>query len=111
MVRYTAKLPIIGLAGGLYSVPFTKPCGKTFQEEANERWPHSASVVGGGIGGGGMCGEGMGGGLEQGVLGYKPVYKTATVSMPGGVSTSQTVLVGYEPVYGMTPAEDSITVR
>ncbi|MCA7024233.1 hypothetical protein K9F17_09955 [Stenotrophomonas acidaminiphila] len=107
VVRYTAKIPIIGIKGGLYSIPFTKPCGKTFQEEANERWPLSASVAG--VGGGGMCGGGMGGGLEQGVVGYKPVYRTATVSVRGGESSSQIVLVGYEPVYGLMPAQDSIT--
>lgn len=109
VVRYTAKIPIIGIINGLYSIPFTKPCGKTFQEEANERWPISASIAG--TGAGDICGGSTGGGgLEQGVVGYKPVYKTATVSMPGGVSSSQTVLVGYEPVYGMMPAEDFVTV-
>lgn len=106
-VHYTAKLPF-GLQGGVNVIPFEKECGKTFQEQANENWPMSASVVGNVGGGGGMCGDG--GGMESVVIGYKPIYKTATVSVPGsgGGTTSQQVLVGYEPIYGMMPAQDSI---
>lgn len=108
-VHYTAKLPF-GLKGGVNSIPFVKGCGKTFQEQANENWPMSTSVIGdlGGGGSGGMCGGG--GGMEPVVVGYRPIYKTATVSVPGGGTTSQQVLVGYEPIYGMKSTHDSISV-
>ncbi len=65
----------------------------------------------GGAGGGGMCGGAPFGNTQMGwgVTGYKPVYRTASVSTPSGTS-SQQVLVGYEPTYGMMPANDSIEV-
>ncbi len=56
-------------------------------------------IVGSG-GGGGMCGGGPQGSFETTVVGYTPIYRTATVTTPGG-SSSQQVLVGYEPVYGI----------
>jgi hypothetical protein len=96
VVRYSVKLPL-GLNGGLHSIPFTKPCGQTFKERAEELWSNFA-----GGGDGGSCGGGgMGGGgtIGWGVVGYTPVYATATVSTPEG-SHSEQVLVGFEAVYG-----------
>jgi hypothetical protein len=95
VVRYTIKLPL-GLSGGLNVIPFTKPCGQTFKERAEELWSNFA----GGGDGGSCSGGGMGGGtIGWGVVGYTPVYATATVSTPEG-SHSEQVLVGFEPVYG-----------
>ena len=48
-------------------------------------------------GGGSGSNGGSNGGI--GIIGYRPVYVTATVCS-GGVCTSQRVLVGYEPIYG-----------
>ena len=41
VVRYSVKLPL-GLNGGLHSIPFTKPCGQTFKERAEELWSNYA---------------------------------------------------------------------
>src|SRR5690606_3215709 len=100
IVRYRAAVPL-GIQAGLNSVPFHKPCGKTFQEAADENWNFGGH-------GGGMCG-GSGGTYEHGIIGYSPIYRTATVTTPQGPS-SQEVLVGNEPIYRqiLTPSNDAI---
>ncbi len=50
---------------------------------------------------GGTGGSGGGGGTSPtyGIIGYRPIYMTGTVCA-AGVCQTQTVLVGYEPIYG-----------
>lgn len=60
--------------------------------------------AGGGGGPGGACGPGPGG---SEIIGYVPIYGTATVTTPTG-STSQTVITGYAPVYGPPKNDASI---
>jgi hypothetical protein len=57
------------------------------------------AYVGGGGGGGG------GGGTYTGIVGYKPVYRTATVCVASSCYSEQ-ILVGYEPVYGPVYSSD-----
>lgn len=90
IVRYTVKLPF-GLQGGLQSIPFHKPCGATFKDVANEMWPLSLA-----IGGGGMCPD-QGSGSAT-VVGYNPIYTSVNVCVAGSCST-QTVLIGYTPIF------------
>ena len=94
VVRYQARLPVLNWTGGLMSIPFTKGCGETFRQRANSLFNNSVGGAAGGTGGGGGAG---GGGF--GIVGFSPVYVTATVCS-GGVCTSQQVLVGYDPIYG-----------
>lgn len=93
-VSYVAKLPIIGLRGGLYSVPFHKPCGQTFEERAQEIWP---LLSGGGGGLGGVCGSQMS--VETGVVGYRIEYGTAKTCTPAGCHT-ESYVKSVEPIYG-----------
>lgn len=100
-VYYSVDLPF-GFQGGLHSIPFTKPCDKTFQEQADALWPVLTD-------GGGSLGEycGTSGGVQESIIGYSPVYGTAETCVPGSC-TSVTYLKGYEPIYGMVPVEDQL---
>lgn len=49
-VRYHARIPILGISGGLNVVPLTKYCDQTFEERWKEL--HAAPPVFGGGGGG-----------------------------------------------------------
>jgi len=59
----------------------------------------AAAAWGGGLGGGG---------IGYAIVGYTPVYSTATVTTPEG-SHSEQVLVGFEPVYGPVLQEHANT--
>lgn len=100
-VYYSVDLPF-GYQGGLHSIPFQKPCGKTFQEQADILWP---ALTGGGGPSGEFCSAS--GGLQESIVGYSPVYGTAQTCVPGSC-TSFTYIKGYEPIYGMTPAADQL---
>lgn len=90
---------------------YSKPCDQTLGAAARAVGVSKYDGAGKppGYAGGDSCGNG-GGAMEPGVVGYRPIYKTATVAVEGGGSTSQTVLVGYEPIYGMIPANNSISI-
>lgn len=103
-VSYRAKLPY-GFQGGLQTVPFDKPCGQSFKERAMEIWPGLGGAGGGG-GDIGCSGGDMGGGVQLVITGYQPVYVTASVTTPGGGTSTQQVLVGFQPIYG-TEVHDS----
>lgn len=51
VIRYQARLPIIGLVGGLHSVPLTKGCDQTFEERWKEIYMPAPPRSGGGGGG------------------------------------------------------------
>lgn len=95
-VRYQVRF--LG-AMGTNSIPFIKPCDKTFIEAAEDIWNNS--LVGGG--GGASCGGGMAPGpsLTYGIVGYTPVYRTGTTCSGSNCSSTGSVLVGYQPQWGV----------
>jgi hypothetical protein len=88
--------------GGANAVLIHKPCGMTAEDLAR-----STSFAGLGALGLGFCE--LPTGPQVGVVGFDPVYVQAQTCTPGGGCISQSVLVGYEPIYGpMAPIDASI---
>lgn len=104
VVYYSVDMPIFGDGAGLHSIPFVKPCGKTFKEHAETLWKDSsdASDIPGG-----MCGAP--GGLTETVIGYTPIYGTSQTCVPGQCTTF-TYVQGYEPIYGLAQVDASIGI-
>jgi hypothetical protein len=85
--------PTATIAGttGATQVYVDKPCDQLAKDQAGS----GTEYVGGSGGGGGYSG----GGTSYGIIGYNPIYRTATVCV-GGYCYSEQILVGYEAIYG-----------
>ena len=95
----------VQLPGGFAPVPvhMGKICGQTLQQAALEVAVSAERMLGGG-----GASSGGGTGTTTGIIGWSPVYMTGMVCA-GDVCRYDTVLVGYEPIYGPIPGERQYT--
>lgn len=85
------------ICNALFCATYRRTAG-LFQFLGMNRVPQYNYGGGGGNGGGGPGGSQ--GGLNWGIVGYTAIYKTVQTCTPQGCQ-SQSVLIGYEPVYGI----------